>query len=270
MTITYNQLERAGRCGNQLFQVASTVGIAHTRGEDVALPPNWSYRPFLSCPDEWFGRKRGTESWQTAQVDHIDPRARLYLQDVSLFADIADVIRDAFQPNERAAAAHLGWNLKWDEAIAVHVRRGDLLTQEQGFQPALTVDAPDYYRTALDMLDPMAARHVVVFSDDPAWCEANQAEVFGRTVDVWFGGEPRSHILREYRRQEPRDWIDMMLMSCFDSIVMSNSTYAVWAAWLSTAEVLYPSLWFGSKLDYIDHRLMIPSGRGWREVPCAS
>ena len=261
--------------GNQLFQVASSVGIARARGDDLALPMNWSYRPFLSCPDEWFGRRRGIEAWQTEQVAHIDERARLYLQDPALFRDVADEIRAAFRPNERAGAEHLGWNPRWDDAIAVHVRRGDLLTQTQGYQPALTVDAPDYYRTALDVIDPMGVMHVVAFSDDPEWCEANQHETFGRDVEVWHG-KPRSHIQREYRRQAPRDWVDLILMSQFEHLVMSNSTFAIWAAYLGgdRQRVIYPSLWFGEKLAYINWRLMIPSAghvfwhAGWREVPC--
>ena len=198
----------------------------------------------------------------------MDERARLYLQDPALFRDVADEIREAFQPNEKAAAEHLGWNSRWDGAIAVHVRRGDLLTQTPGFQPALTVDAPDYYRTALDAIDPMGVLPAVVFSDDPAWCEQNMADLVGREVEVWHG-EPRSHIPSEYRRQMPMDWVDLILMSRFDHLVMSNSTFAWWAAWLNPdRDVLYPSLWWGPNLDYINWRLMVPPEFGWREVPC--
>lgn len=270
--------ELGGFRGNQLFEVAATVGIAHAIGARPALPARWSYRPYFNCPDEWFrpARGRSMEAWRWEGLDYMDERARLYLQDPALFRDVADLIRDAFQPSERAAAEHLGWNPRWDNAIAVHVRRGDLLTQTPGFQPALTVDAPDYYRTALDVIDPMGAMPVVVFSDDPAWCDANQSETFGRPVEIEWHGEPRSHIPRQYRSQKPMDWVDLILMSQFDRLVMSNSTFAVWAAYLGGAgqQVLHPSIWFGPMLDHVDWRLMIPSQGdplwhgGWREVPC--
>lgn len=269
-SVTFRLLEKAGRLGNQLFQVAATVGIARALGAQPCLPSRWSYRPFLSCPVEWFRPPRGrsVEAWQAEPAAHLG-KAALYLQDPALFRDVADEIRAAFQPNERAES-HLGWRQEWDGAIALHVRRGDLLTQEQGFQPALTVDAPDYYRTALDAIDSMGVLPVVVFSDDPEWCAANTSNFRRRpddSITVWHG-EPRSHVPAEYRRQAPRDWIDLMLMSHFEHLVMSNSTFAWWAAWLNECpDVLYPSLWFGPKLDYIDTDLLF-AVLPWRRVPC--
>lgn len=267
MTITFGQLERAGRLGNQLWQVASAYGIARTRNEPLRLPERWSYRKWFSVPDECFGRRPidGLEAHNTPEAAHLG-KAALYLQDPALFRDVADDVRMFFRPSPEGES-RLGWNQRWDGGIAVHVRRGDLLTQTPGFQPALTVDAPHYYRRALEAIDPLCVLPVVVFSDDPAWCEQNMADLVGREVEVWHG-EPRSHIPSEYRRQTPKDWIDLILMSQFDRIVISNSTFAWWSAWLSKADVLYPQLWWGPKLDYINWRLMVPPEFGWREVPC--
>lgn len=200
----------------------------------------------------------------------MDERARLYLQDPALFRDAADEIREAFRPNERAAAEHLGWHSRWDGGIAVHVRRGDLLTQTQGFQPALTVDAPYYYRTAIEAIDPLRVLPVVGFSDDAEWCRGHIEHIVGRDVEVW-DGKPRSHIPSEYRHQKPADWVDLILMSQFDHLVMSNSTFAWWAAWLRPErDILYPSLWWGPRLPHLDHHTLIPPEFGWREVPCGS
>lgn len=276
MTITFNQLERAGRLGNQMFQVASSYGIARTRNEPLRLPERWSYRKWFSVPDECFGRRPagGTEAFNTPEAAHLG-KAALYLQDPALFRDVADDVRLFFYPSPEAQS-YLGWHSRWDGGIAVHVRRGDLLTQTPGFQPALTVDAPDYYRTALDALDPMGVLPVVVFSDDPQWCAENQLEVFGRKVEV-RQTKPRSHIPREYRSQPAMDWVDLLLMSSFPNIIISNSTYAVWAAYLGSKNqrVLHPALWFGANLSHVNWRLMIPMPGdpfwhgGWREVPCA-
>ena len=269
-SVTFRQLERAGRLGNQLFQVAATVGIARAIGARPCLPPRWSYRPYLNVPDEWFrpARGRAIEAWAWEGLEYMDERARLYLQDPALFRDVADEIRSAFQPKEAPAVEHLGWNRRWGDGIALHVRRGDLLTQEQGFQPALTEDAPGYYRSALDAIDPMDVMPVVVFSDCANWCRDYMRVVAGRPVEVWFG-KPRSHKPSEYRRQMPEDWVDLILMSQFDHLVMSNSTFAWWAAWLNPdRDVLYPDLWWGPRLSHLDHHVMIPPEFGWREVPC--
>lgn len=215
----------------------------------------------------------------------MDERARLYLQDPALFRDVADEIREAFRPSPKAerllfSGAYSEFTGRAYEAIAIHVRRGDLLTQEQGYQPTLTVDCPDYYKAALHSIDNWMDRPVWVFSDDPDWCEANMGELLMVQPKVMRWNPPRSHVPAAYRRQEPKDWADLLLMSMAADLVMSNSTFAFWAAYLSRSlfsyaggeewpplEARYPSLWFGPKLDYIDTDLLFVD-LPWREVPC--
>jgi len=252
-----------------MFQVASSHGIARARNEPLRLPERWTYRKWFSVPDWCFGRRptNATEAFNTPEAAHLG-KAALYLQDPALFRDVAEDVRRFFYPSPEAQS-YLGWHSRWDGGIAVHVRRGDLLTQTPGFQPALTVDAPDYYRTALDVLDPMGVLPVVVFSDDPPWCAENQLEVFGRKVEV-RQTKPRSHIPREYRNQPAMDWIDLTLMGQFDNLIISNSTYGWWAAWLNTSakNVLYPDLWYGPNLAHVNTELLFVD-LPWRRVPCA-
>lgn len=271
--------ELGGFRGNQLFQVAATVGIARAIGARPCLPPRWSYRPYLNVPDEWFRPARGRhmEAWAWEGLDYMDERARLYLQDPALFRDVADEIRAAFDLSARgevlvydaAERERYAYLNAPDSAIAMHVRRGDLLTQEQGYQPALTMEAPAYYRDALRVLDPHGARDVFVFSDDADWCELELPRRVHRYVTVMRTAPPRSHIPAQYRRQAPLDLIDLHLFGRANNLILSNSTFAWWGAWLAgfTDHVLYPSLWFGPKLDYIDTDLLFVD-LPWRQVPC--
>ena len=41
--ISYNKIGHFGRLGNQMFQFASTVGVANKTGHDVAFPKAVSY-----------------------------------------------------------------------------------------------------------------------------------------------------------------------------------------------------------------------------------
>src|SRR5262245_36764856 len=83
--VTYTPLGRYGRLGNQLFQIAATIGIAQNRGERVLLPPRWEYRSRFSLPDSLFahglsgifGRLAAAESYD---LTGIDPRRKHYLQ----------------------------------------------------------------------------------------------------------------------------------------------------------------------------------------------
>jgi len=49
MMLTYSQLGKMGRFGNQLFQIASTIGIANTLGYSYAFP-KWEYQSYFTNP----------------------------------------------------------------------------------------------------------------------------------------------------------------------------------------------------------------------------
>lgn len=273
MRITFSGLERAGRLGNQLWQVAATIGLARSLGAEPHVRADWSYRPWFNLPEEFYSDEG--QDWLeadacTRQLAHIDPKARMYLQDLGLFAHVADEVRHAFRPSgeamaklSRAADDFEGLPLsdegRWD-AVALHVRRGDTVTQPKGFQPLAPIQ---YYRNALATLPALA---VVVFSDDPGWCRRHLAPAIGGAMVVDHGNG-RSHKPAHYARQPATDWLDLQLMACFTHHVISNSTYAWWGAWLSRdTEVRYPEVWWGPNLAHIDPSLMIPPD--WTEVPC--
>jgi hypothetical protein len=198
---------------------------------------------------------------------HIDPRARPYLQDPGLFRDVADEIRVAFQLSGEGQrhTFHLLDRIAYmrmEDAAVLHVRRGDLLTQTQGYQPVLPID---YYRNAIETL---GVDEVVAFSDDTDWCRGTLPGLLDVKVYVESTAPPRSHIPAEYRRQGAVDWMDLWLMSYGNPLIISNSTYAWWAAWLGQPDrVLYPETWFGPALDYIDTDLLF-AGLDWERVPC--
>jgi hypothetical protein len=151
------------------------------------------------------------------------------------------------------------------ESIALHVRRGDTVTQPKGFQPLAPLS---YYTDALTSVDPDQQLGVVVFSDDIKWCRRNLGPAIAdRAVCFVDHGPGRSHKPAVYSRQAPVDWLDIQLMALCRHHVISNSTYAWWGAWLSgNPAPRYPSVWWGPNLAHIDPTLMIPDG--WVEIPC--
>jgi hypothetical protein len=44
--ITFSKLGKHGNLGNQLFQIASLMGLAETFGHQAVIP-EWKYRPFF-------------------------------------------------------------------------------------------------------------------------------------------------------------------------------------------------------------------------------
>ena len=91
--LTYRLLGRNGRLGNQLWQIASTIGIARARGEQAGFP-FWRYRPYFSVPDGYFPDLGPPGS--TEDIGHD------WLQELGHFSDIEDEVRDYFAPSPLA------------------------------------------------------------------------------------------------------------------------------------------------------------------------
>jgi hypothetical protein len=115
--------------------------------------------------------------------------------------------------------------------VAVHVRR----YSSQGISG---VDKGiDYYEKAIRYFsDRIEGATYYVFSYDIDWCRANietpkSVFVHENPADQWGQGQ----------------WKDMMLMSHCQNIIISNSTYSWWGAYLNPCgvrkNVVSPSLW---------------------------
>jgi hypothetical protein len=119
-------------------------------------------------------------------------------------------------------------------AVAVHVRRGDLLRPESRW--LLLPDIENYYRKAIERFRALVARPIFwIFSDDPDWCRQAFA---GFPVDIRFvdmGADARTNALKEF-----------VLMCQCDNFVIANSAFSWWGAWLGASEtkrVIAPYKW---------------------------
>lgn len=259
--LAYPELGDAGRFGNQLWEVASTVGIARAKGMRPMFPQEWPYRPYLKCPDSWFGTIAPKTAHPTSYARKLDHRCRGYLQDLSLWEKSTTEVRRCFQPTNAAQAViDEEWNAHFADLptpiCAVHIRRGDYATNPVGTLTALPID---YYVKAVADIEPGS---VVVFSDDIKWCRTAFP-----WAEVYYEGIPRPKEQEDdYGTAPVLDWIDLFLQARCQEHVISNSTYSWWGAWLSdNPSPRYPSRWYGDELSsYIDFRSMIPPE--WKEI----
>ncbi len=144
------------------------------------------------------------------------------------FDMIGDDIRSDFRSRLLAAG-------KCDEALGVgtvgfHVRRGDYLAHKQSHN----LDYQAYLGAAYSRLIEVIGNRDLrfrVFTDDPDWCEANLSLP---NIEVFRGGG----MLEDF----------LALMQCEHKII-SNSTFAWWAAYLGMTEVglvIAPKRWHAS------------------------
>jgi hypothetical protein len=228
-----------GRLGNQLWQIAGTLGIAARLGK-VARFPDWGYRPYFSIPDRHFRRGLLAGADATSVARHLSEEERPYLQDAGLWRSIQATIREYLGPSQRTRAeldAQFADFLALPAKTAVHIRRGDHLHQPRHHP----MPSQRYLRRALELVP---TENVVVFSDDIAWCEANLQWL---EPIVFMSGN--------------RDFEDLFLMARCDNHIIANSSFSWWGAFLSgDPNPIYPARWYGTDLSHVDSSLMFPDG----------
>src|SRR3970040_1158493 len=131
--ITFSQLGNYGRFGNQLFQIASTIGIALKNGHDYIFPM-WKYSEYFSYPlphlnffgnieyiDEKFQIIEETSSGYTEfnlqKNKNYDLKG--YFQSYKYFGDYKEIFLKYFELNREYTI------IPNDNVISIHVRRGD-------------------------------------------------------------------------------------------------------------------------------------------------
>ena len=229
-TLTFSQLGRYGRFGNQLFQIASTIGIAKKLRYNFAFPkwinydaaerfgtkePIDIYNYILNDLPEitnFAGYKQQFVHWGYHNVRLHENNWDIsgHMQSEKYFDHCANLIRHYFTFKDEPDPIN---------ACAIHVRLGDYGGDYHPRQPM------EYYRKAMDIIK---ADSYIIFSDSP-----DDAEVLF----------PDATISRSTNYIE-----DFKLMKACHSFIIANSTYSWWAAWLGNQEgkkVIAPALWFG-------------------------
>jgi hypothetical protein len=144
---------------------------------------------------------------------------------------------------------------------ALHIRLGDY-ARYPDHHPILPVG---YYEEVLrkrlaDLQPKKGPWRVIVFSepDDRTRVNADYLGPLSRSFpDVWFDHVSDNGLLS--------DWEEMLLMSCCPAIIMANSSFSWWAAWIASrlsekpVPIYYPATWFGKALQGNDTRDMFPA-----------
>ncbi len=157
-----------------------------------------------------------------------------YFQSEKYFRDFSDSIRADFafksgQVSKKIREAYSEMAMR--KSLAIHVRRGDYVTNRSANQFHGTLDVDYYERSIRRMLEKTEFDRVYVFSDDPAWV-SNQP------------------VFKQFQCVEPspqRSIDDLWLMSACHSFIIANSSFSWWGAWLGSApdkKISYPWPWF--------------------------
>ena len=237
--VTYGQLGKMGRLGNQLFEIAATLAVAKVNrcrvvfSESIAQLP--VYRMFdLDLPLvpslSW-----DVNVWEQSNFDPviIPPDGRVYningyRQSMKYLEPIQYKLRDVFSLREKRRKGNY---------IAIHIRRTDCVKPNpvrRFFDEGLNCSL-QYYREAIARL--RKEHHlsedtpVLVATDDREWVGERLSEI-DRTAELSPEGSSED---------------DFVCLCSASYLVVSNSTFSLWAALLSDVKpdcIVAPSLWW--------------------------
>lgn len=233
MFVTFRNFGRMGRLGNQLFQIAATIGVARRHGCEFAFPP-WRYSATFEKPLPQKAELPSTQPYveqafcfqeiiikesthllgyfqSEKYFKHCETEVRAFL---TPSAGVADRLRTRFAP------------FRGKKACSIHLRRGDYV----GNPHFVDLSGTDYYERAMARVD--SGTIFLCFSDDIPWCR----NYFHDDRVVFIDG------LRPVE--------DLLLMSQCNTHIIANSSFSWWGAWLNGRQdktVISPARWFAGE-----------------------
>ena len=229
----------SGRLGNQLFSVASTIGIAIDNKCSYGFPV-WSNNYLFKNKLPGLAPGQG-EIYKEGSFDYtpviIPPGINFlyldgYFQSDKYFKNAEQTVRTALTFKDKFVQPVKDSLNNITDTCSIHVRRGDYLKY-----PDIHVQQPEsyWYDAQLKAEAHTNINTYIVISDDINWCKENK-QLFTKTNK------------RVLFMQGRNDIDDFIMMSLCNHNIITNSTFSWWAAWLNSNKdkvVIMPKQWFG-------------------------
>ena len=221
--ITFGKLGRKGNLGNQLFQIASTIGIAIKNDHEFGFE-EWQYQSFFKnhlpkIDSKNYNFKHVLETkyeyhdW--GLETHNDYDLEGWLQSEKYFQK--DLVKHYFEFNTKLKnKIDTLFKIVFEKpTILISIRRGDFVRHPDYYQTPIK-----YYLNALYNFFPdWVEKNLVILSDDISYCKYH----FSFLNNAYFG-DNLSVIEQLY------------LGTKCDHFIISNSTFSWWSAWLGERE----------------------------------
>lgn len=216
--ITYSKIGRKGHLGNQLFQIASTIGLGVTYKHEFAFL-DWKYQNYFKnklpvsehdfsnfltieeneyCYYDWsLGNKNYDISGWLQSEKYFDEALTKHYFEFS--ENLIDSIRSKYQETFKK------------RTILISIRRGDFVNHPDYFQLSIKY----YFNSLIRFFSDWESCNLVVLSDDINYCKFH----FSFLENAFFG--------------EGLNEIEQLCLGTLcDDFIISNSTFSWWSAWL--------------------------------------
>lgn len=248
--ITHRTIGLQGRLGNQMFQYASTVGIAIKNNYNYCFDfSNTKIKNYFNITSDECKTilidnsisiisKDQTEytaqdMWEEGDSTKFNPNLfnnpdyvsyHSYLQSYKYFEHCTELIRDQF--SFKQSYTEIDHLFNQYDFTAIHVRRTDYLNHTKYFN----ILSMDWYNKAVEYILKFEKNtKFMIFGDDKSWCKNNFLQ--DNCVVSPFETEIE----------------DLYAMTLCKNHIISNSTFAWWGSWLSKESkiTIAPKIWFG-------------------------
>lgn len=257
--LTFAKIGTLGRLGNQLFQVAATVGIAERHKLRWQFPTTVSTTPIGRLFNLTGGfdllTTQVTQCVEASQIFHEislprEVRTRTlslhgYYQS-PLYFEHSHTVLSKFLRIDKSLSRHVSEKVPQvlrPNSVTVHVRRGDY--SRPPFNELYRLMDLEYFLKALDALGDVDL--LILLTDDKVWCKENlELHLPYKVVYSPFSDEV----------------FDFVLLHLGRRLIIANSSFSWWAAYLKLlygdihATVIAPRRWYNAsgKLAYLDDR----------------
>jgi hypothetical protein len=245
MSKVFFTTELMGGLGNQMFQIAHVYAQSKRFNIDYKLKPKSNtnlqgYQPNKYLDNIYRNLKFEdfettdlyvTSDWDFREINPIPKYStefRGYFQSSKNFYGFYKKIKDLFSPTteflEKIKSIYP--QVFYPNSVIIHIRRGDYLKFPE-IHPTIDVSYINYCLQKIENYD-----NIYVVSDDKNWVKEN---VKIEKLIVVDGLD---------------DYEELWLISLFNNIIMSNSTFSWWGAFLNqldSPKIYVPNCWFGPK-----------------------
>lgn len=236
ITCTFN-----GRLGNNMFQIATCLQLAKKHSTSAIFDYNtWAgHRGEISVDLSMFNYEFQRGEYQAATsynelgsnyteiISTSDVRLSGFYQSWKYFESIKDELLNLYYTPSTSVLTELSNYSISANALGISIRRGDYLMLQNNH----CVLSVEYYQNAIDAHFQNNIDSIYIFSDDIEWCKT----VFGTGVTYVEGSTG----------------LQLFLMTKMKHLIISNSTFAWWGAYLNQNNgiIVAPNPWFGSNYN---------------------
>ncbi|XP_053398444.1 galactoside 2-alpha-L-fucosyltransferase Sec1-like [Mercenaria mercenaria] len=226
-----------GRIGNQMFQIASLVGLAYKYDVISVIPKMFPLAKYFELPNiinlklnKLYNTvkcvcRKSAAFCNCAKEFNSEKNVTLYgyLQSWKHFKESNEVIKTVFKFKTKhlfnAKRFLSNVSIADFQLVCIHIRRGDI-TSKAKIAEGYAVAGLDYIEKAKQFfINKYSKVQFLVVSDDKAWCRRHL-----RNVSI----SPLT---------DPGD--EMALMTLSDHVVITAGTFGWWGAWLSGGTTVY-------------------------------